>query len=67
LNLINRGIATDLGRDGYTLIPQKLELENIEQISAGNYFSIALSTEKKLYSWGLNNFGKFFLLKLNKK
>ncbi|CAG98087.1 Ran guanyl-nucleotide exchange factor [Kluyveromyces lactis] len=41
-----------------TLDPRPFGLDNIKYISSGENHSFALSTDGKLYSWGLNQFGQ---------
>lgn len=48
-------------------IPRKIEeLHNITQIFAGDYVSMAISKDKRIYAWGYNKHNRLSLNKHGK-
>ena len=54
------GVA-DKGHKKYSDIPLKLDIPEIIQISCGAFYSICLSYDNKLYSFGSNEYGQLGL------
>ena len=52
------GIGVDSDKLSYTYTPQKVNLPPCIQVSSGNYFTICLSEERLLYSFGINYTGE---------
>ena len=52
------GVGKEVRELEYTYIPQKLNLPLIKQVSCGNSFTICLSEDGELYSFGYNYFGQ---------
>lgn len=49
------------GLEGYYIIPVKIDLKDILEISAGGAHSLFLTKDKKVYSCGYNNCGQLGL------
>ena len=55
------GIGMPSAELTYTEIPQKCDLSSIRQISCGNYFTVCLTDNEELYSFGANLQGQLGL------
>jgi len=52
------GVYSDSNTLQYSHKPLKLQLPSIHQVSCGEYFSVCLSEDGDLYSFGYNDFGQ---------